>query len=100
MATEWTQRQITRLLDEAEAAISQLDWEAALQRAQAILAFDPESEDGTALLDAAQRALADLIPPDCSSPLVAFSKSPHILNRWVEPLSLRRRHCLATRSPE
>ena len=50
MASDRLQRQIERLLDEAEEAISRFDWEALLQRAQAVLAMDPENRDGLAFL--------------------------------------------------
>ena len=58
MASERLQRQIERLLDEAEEAISRFDWDALLQRAQAVLAMDPENRDALAFLATAQRALA------------------------------------------
>ncbi len=43
MASERLQRQIDRLLDEAEEAITRFDWDALFQRAQAVLAMDPEA---------------------------------------------------------
>ncbi len=45
MASERIQRQIDRLLDEAEEAISRFDWESLHQAAQAVLRFDPENID-------------------------------------------------------
>ncbi len=41
MASERVQRQIERLLDEAEEAIAQLNWVVVRDRAQAVLAISP-----------------------------------------------------------
>ena len=57
MASDRLQRQIERLLDEAEEAISKFDWDALLQRAQAVLAMDPENRDALAFLATAERAI-------------------------------------------
>ena len=58
MASERLKRQIARLLDEVEAAVSQLDWLVVRDRTQAVLALDPENADATAFLAAAERALS------------------------------------------
>ena len=76
MASERLSRQIDRLLDEAEEAISRFDWDALLQRAQAVLAMDPENRDALAFLATAERALAtaNAIPsskPSTSIPATA-----------------------------
>ena len=63
MASDRLQRQIERLLDEAEEAISRFDWEALLQRAQAVLAMDPENRDALAFLATAERAMGGSVPP-------------------------------------
>jgi serine/threonine protein kinase len=55
MASERAQRQIDRLLDEAEDAVSRLDWRIVHDRAEAVLAFDPHNPDGLAFLAAAER---------------------------------------------
>ena len=57
MASERIQRQIDRLLDEAEEASSNQNWEAVRARAQHVLTFEPENPDGLAFLAAANRAL-------------------------------------------
>ena len=49
VATDFVQRQINRLLEQAGEAIVQLDWQVVNQRAQAVLALDPENADGLAL---------------------------------------------------
>ena len=41
MASERLKRQIDGLLDEVEAAVSQLDWLVVRDRTQAVLALDP-----------------------------------------------------------
>ena len=46
MASERLQRQIERLLDEAEQAIAQRDWTAVRQRAQDVLVIDPKHKEG------------------------------------------------------
>src|SRR4029079_11073281 len=56
MLTERMQRQVDRLLDEAEAALAQFDWTAVRTRANAVLAIDPENADARTFLDAADRS--------------------------------------------
>ena len=55
MASERTQRQIDRLLDEAEEAITQEDWSTVASRARSILRLDPENSDALSYLAAAER---------------------------------------------
>jgi len=62
MASERTQRRIDSLLDEAEEAISQLDWQVVQSRAQAVIALDPANPDAINYLAAADRALGGLAP--------------------------------------
>jgi eukaryotic-like serine/threonine-protein kinase len=69
------QRQIDRLLDEAEAAITELDWAVVRDRAQAVLAIDAENEEGRAFLATAERALNGSTEPPAEQPLSA-SASP------------------------
>ena len=56
MASKRLQRQIDRLLDEAEEAITRLDWEVVRARARAVLAIDFDNSEGRAFLDVAERA--------------------------------------------
>lgn len=56
MASERVQRQINLLLDQIEEEASQLNWAAVRERAQAVLAYDPENRDALAFLAAAERA--------------------------------------------
>ena len=66
MASERVQRQIDRLLDEAEVGISQSDWALARDRSQNVLALDPENADALAYLAAAGRALGTSSAPSPS----------------------------------
>ena len=56
MATERIQRQVDRLLDEAEEALSRRDWESVRDCARDVLALDPDNQDATAFLAASERA--------------------------------------------
>ena len=73
MPSERILRQIDRLLDEADAAISRFDWEAVCQCAQAVLALDPANTDGAAILAAANRALGETSPASAASTLASGS---------------------------
>ena len=55
--SERLKRQIDRLLNDAEEAISQLDWGTVRARAQAVRAYDPDNFDALAFLTGAERAL-------------------------------------------
>ena len=55
MASERIQRRIESLLDEADQAVSQFDWEAVRQRAEAVLRLDPQNSDALSYLAAANR---------------------------------------------
>lgn len=57
MAGERRKRRIERLLDEAEEAVSSLDWEVVRDPAQMPGWLEPESADALDLLTAAERSL-------------------------------------------
>ncbi len=78
MASQRLQRQIDRLLDEAEEAISRFDWDALLQRAQAVLAMDPENRDALAFLATAERALGTAAALPFSQPSTSIPTTTHI----------------------
>jgi len=59
MASERTQRQIDRLLDEAEEAMVHRDWAALHQHDQDALMLDPDNQDARNFVAAADRALDD-----------------------------------------
>ena len=75
MASEFIQRQIDRLLNEAEAALGRLDWDGVRAQAHAILALDPGNGDARSLLDAAARAGAAAPPAAPSQPAAAPAPS-------------------------
>ncbi|MSQ15380.1 MAG: hypothetical protein EXR50_05910, partial [Dehalococcoidia bacterium] len=54
MPSEFIQRQIDRLLEQAAEALSQLKWDEVRDRAQAVLRLDPDNTDARTLLTAAQ----------------------------------------------
>lgn len=56
MPSERIQRQIDRLLDEAEAALGRREWPRVHDLSQDVLALDPENADARTFLDAAVRA--------------------------------------------
>lgn len=60
MTSERIQRQIDRLLDEAEEALGRYDWDSVRQSARAVLALDPENTDARTFLAAADRAQSGL----------------------------------------
>lgn len=67
MPSECVQRQIDRLLDEAEGALSEGAWPAVAETARAVLAIDPGNEDAGAYLRMAQANMdgtsSSLVPP-------------------------------------
>ena len=79
MASERVQRQIDRLLDEAEEASARQDWDVVRARAQHVLTFDPDNADALAFLSAAERALG--ATPDSAPPM------PHAETTPTEPPS-------------
>ena len=62
MPSERVQRQIDALLDEAEQAIRELDWETVLRRCQAVLMLDSQNEDAQTYLESAEKAGASANP--------------------------------------
>ena len=63
MATERIQRQIDRLLDEAEQALSQEDWDRLSRLSERVLLLDPDNEDALAFIQIRQRALGHTLAP-------------------------------------
>ena len=95
MASERIQRRIDRLLDQIEDAADQLDWETVRERAEAVLAYDPENQDALSFLAAAQRAgnLAEsrADPPSARTPSnepsdqqpTSFANGRYQVNRFL-----------------
>ena len=83
MATERMQKRVDILLDQAEDAIAKSDWDLVRDRAQNVLALDPNNPDAQALIAASQRALdasgattSDLASSDATSMVPATSSEP------------------------
>ena len=76
MASERVQRQIDRLLDEAESAITSQDWTTVGDRARSALRLDPENQDALGYLAAAERDLHPEIPQSATENSV--HPAPHI----------------------
>ncbi|MCZ6866767.1 MAG: protein kinase, partial [Chloroflexi bacterium] len=75
MASDRVQRQIDSLLDEAEAAIKELDWRVVHDRAEAVLAIDPENPDGQTYLATAERAMGGAAPAQTGHPAISTPTS-------------------------
>ena len=58
MTSERVQRRISRLLEQIEDAMDELNWESVRDCSQAVLALDAENQDAVAFLAAAARALS------------------------------------------
>ena len=78
MPTERIQRQIDRLLDNAEEALSRRDWEAVGDCAGDVMALDPENEDAAGFLEAAQRSSKGLSHTPATAEAGAQRKSPAV----------------------
>ncbi len=67
MASDRVKRTIESLLDEAEQAVGRSDWDSVKDRAQNVLAFDPDNQDAAFFLAAADRAMSGSATPATSS---------------------------------
>ena len=77
MASERVQRQINLLLDQIEEEASQLNWAAVRERAQAVLAYDPENRDPLAFLAAAERAQGSPAAPAIRPTVTTTTATSH-----------------------
>ena len=68
MLSDRLQRQVDRLLDQAEEAIGGRDWEAVREHADAVLGIDPENREAQAYLAAAARAVGRVVAPSVRTP--------------------------------
>ena len=81
MASERVQRTIQNLLDEAEQAVGRSDWDLVRDRAQNVLAFDPDNQDASFFLAAADRASSGsaveaTVQPAAPRPTAAIPAQP------------------------
>jgi len=83
--SERLKRQIDGLLDEVEAAVSQLDWLVVRDRTQAVLALDSENADAATFLAAAERALSGSVsiqqPLSNDTPNFVFERYARVLQQ-------------------
>ena len=63
MAAGRIQKQIDRLLDEAEQALAQDNWDRMKQLGERVLLFDPENKDAIAFVEISQRARGNTPTP-------------------------------------
>ena len=63
MTSERIQRQIDRLLDEAEQAITSEDWPTVASRVKSVLGIEPENEDAKAYLAVVERVIESTADP-------------------------------------
>ncbi|MCH8801486.1 MAG: serine/threonine-protein kinase PknK, partial [Chloroflexi bacterium] len=75
MASERVQRRVERLLDQAEEAADEFDWQRVRELTQNILAFDPDNNDALGFLAAADRALSGSTPQPTSQTLTPTTTS-------------------------
>jgi len=57
MTTDRIQRRVEQLLDQADEAVTKLDWAVVRDRAQAVLTIDPENADAKSYMEIAERGL-------------------------------------------
>ena len=78
MASERVQRQIDRLLDQAEEAMGQMAWDAVRDCAKAVLGLDSSNNDAIAFLASADQVLgtASTISEPLDNPIVTESTTP------------------------
>jgi len=81
VVSERLQRQIERLLDEADEAIRRLDWATVMDRARAVLGLDPTSADAQSYLAAAQRNIQEPVPAGSSERLPPLHPTSFAGNR-------------------
>jgi serine/threonine protein kinase len=67
VTSERVQRQVERLLDEAEAAVAERDWEKVRQAARDALVLEPRNVDAQGLLAAAERGLSQSPDPQAQA---------------------------------
>ena len=86
MLSERMQRQVDRLLDEAEEAVARRDWDTVRETAEAVLRVDPENGDARGYLKMAgtvpPAAGARFDPPAASAPSPADQPTSFVNGRY------------------
>ena len=94
MVSERIQRRIDLLLDEADEAVTALDWDVVRARAEAVLAFDPENSDALSYFAAAERTQSahartgtvspvPTSPPDSHPEPTSFANGRYQVKRFL-----------------
>ena len=76
MATDFIRQQIAQLLQQASQALANRDWVQVRDRAEDILALDPENQDATALLAAVERRIGSTAQPGATAPIESPTVPP------------------------
>ncbi len=84
MASDRSRRRIERLLDEADEAVTQLNWDTVRDRATAVLALEPDNADAHTLLAAVERASGG---PAAAPSLLDTSPTPPAIRPSSQPSS-------------
>ena len=89
MLSDRVKRQIDRLLDEAEQAITQGDWATVSDQARSVLRLDPENADAMAYLAAARREpeISGPQPAETNAPTSSSSTAPALATTSAVPAS-------------
>ena len=95
MPSERIQRQIDRLLDQADQAFGEIDYEALQKFAEAILRVGPENSDALTYLDASKRDMSTagspqstaVVPPSSQTDVTTAldAESPSQPGAWNSP---------------
>ena len=93
MPSERVQRQVDRLLDEAEAALADRDWARVRTLAEDALALDPDNADARGLLQGAERRLASdnalpaaaaaATPPTPAAQPTSFANGRYVVSKFL-----------------
>src|SRR3972149_3441501 len=87
MATDFIQRQIQRLLSQAEEALDRGDWAAVKEAGNKLVALDPGNRDASALLAAAERVSSSAPVAATATSDVATQEAPRLTAAPALPTS-------------
>jgi len=85
MLSDRVQRQIDRLLDQAEKAIKLRQWEELRAICEVVLNLDPDNSDATSYLALADRSLATDVVPDSSDAIEASPDETSLIDDQDAP---------------
>src|SRR3990170_811104 len=87
MATDFIQRQIQRLLSQAEEALDRGDWAAIKEAGNKLVALDPGNRDASALLAAAERVSSSTPASATAASDVATQEVARLASALAHPTS-------------